>query len=370
MEKKLRAAFLVLLRQGLWGQAEDSSQLFPLTPQEWISLYEMAVKQTVQGIVYDGISLLPVEQQPPRPFYIQWTVAIDTLERMNRQQQRLIEVFGHLFLDSAEGPIRFQVIKGQSVGCYYRNPLHRVCGDIDLYFGNEQRTEAANRRMEKIGIPVERKENGEAGYILDGVVIEHHSHLIDLHNHRKTLQEWESRQFERSSNGLHPTATHLLLSTHILKHLINEGIGLRQLCDVAMALVALHGQTDPQELAVLSRQWNIYRWNQLLYALVVKYIGLPEKYLPFPTRTSPDRLMDEIWASGNFGHGDERFGRRPEGKWKSKWHTWKIVSNKLHLSAVYAPQETWAWLSGLAKVRFMELFQKDKAATDQAITQP
>ena len=53
---------------------------------------------------------------------------------------------------------------------------------------------------------------------------------------------------------------------------------------------------------------------------------------------------------------DERFGNRPEGKWKSKWHTWKIVSNKLHLSAVYAPYETWHWLTGLIGFRIKELF--------------
>lgn len=359
MEQKLRNAFLLLLRQGLWGKPEATDGLFPLTPQEWNRLYAMAVKQTVQGIVYDGIALLPVAQQPPRPFYIQWTVAIDTLERMNRQQQLLIEVFGHIFLASSKRPIPFKVIKGQNVGCYYRNPLHRLCGDIDLYFGNEARTEEANHRIEQSGIPVERKLNGESGYTLEGVVIEHHSHLIDLHYAAKELQEWESLQFQHPGQGLPPTATHLLLSTHILKHLINEGIGLRQLCDVAMALVALHGQTDPQELAVLSRRWSIYKWNQLLYALLVKYLGLPQEYLPFPARYNPDRLMDEIWASGNFGHGDERFGQRPEGKWRSKWHTWKIVSNKLHLSAVYAPRETWAWLWGLFKVRFVELFKKN-----------
>ena len=358
MEKKLRNAFLLLLRQGLWGKPEPTDGLFPLTPQEWNQLYAMAVKQTVQGIVYDGLSLLPPALQPPRSFYIQWTVAIDTLERMNRQQLELIQLFGQLFQAPNQKPIPFKVIKGQSVGCFYRNPLHRLCGDIDLYFVNEALTEEANRRMEEAGIPVERKLNGESGYTLNGVEIEHHSHLIDLHYAKQELQAWEEQEFPQGGQTLRPIATHLLLSTHILKHLINEGIGLRQLCDVAMALVALHEQTDRHELATLSRRWSIYKWNRLLYALLVKYLGLPQEYVPFPSRYNPDRLMDEIWASGNFGHGDERFGQRPEGKWRSKWHTWKIVSNKLHLSAVYAPRETWAWLWGLFKVRFAELFKK------------
>ena len=354
LNNRLKQAFLVLLRQGLWGRKEVETNLFPLTPDEWMQIYEMAVKQTVQGIVYDGIQLLPKEQQPPRGILIQWTVAIDQLERMNRQQNVLLEVLPRLF--GQEPAIPYQVLKGQGIAAFYPNPLHRLCGDIDLYFGNEEQTEKANQRIETVGIPVERGRNGESNYMLNGVLIEHHAHLIDLHYNKKQLQQWEAQRFQQGGQTPDAVANHLLLSTHILKHLVNEGIGLRQLCDAAMALVGLAEQTDKKELEQISRQWHIYRWHQLLYALLVKHIGMPEEYLPFPTHVKPDRLMDEVWESGNFGHGDERFGNRPEGKWKSKWHTWKIVTNKLHLSAVYAPHETWHWLTGLIGLRIKELF--------------
>lgn len=357
LNNRLKQTFLVLLRQGLWERKEVETNLFPLTPDEWTQIYEMAVKQTVQGIIYDGIQLLPKEQQPPRTLLIRWTIAIDHLERINRQQNALLEELPKLF--GQEPAIPYQVLKGQAIAVFYPNPLHRSCGDIDLYFGNEEQTEKANQRIESLGIPVERGKDGESNYMLKSVFIEHHAHLIDLHYNKKELQQWEAQRFQQGEQTLDAVANHLLLSTHILKHLINQGIGLRQLCDAAMALVRLAEQTDKQELEQLSRQWHIYRWHQLLYALLVKYIGMPEAYLPFPTTVNPDKLMDEVWESGNFGHGDERFGNRPEGKWKSKWHTWKIVSNKLHLSAVYAPYETWHWLTGLIGIRIKELFMTE-----------
>lgn len=352
--ERLKQAFLLLLRQGLWGRKWVENNCFPLTPDEWTQIYGMSVKQTVQGIVYDGIGMLPKEQQPPRGLFIQWTVAIDRLERMNRQQNAFIEALPQLFCQ--EPAIPYQILKGQGIATLYPNPLHRLCGDIDLYFGNEEQAEKANRRIESLGIPVERGRNGESNYMLNGILIEHHAHLIDLHYNKKHLKQWETLRFQQGGKTPDAVANHLLLSTHILKHLINEGIGLRQLCDTAMALVKLAEKTDKQELEQTCRQWHIYRWHQLLYALLVKYIGMPEEYLPFPTHANPDKLMDEVWESGNFGHGDERFGNRPDGKWKSKWHTWKIVSNKLHLSAIYAPHETWSWLSGLIAVRLKELF--------------
>ncbi|MCS2698147.1 hypothetical protein NXW27_16875 [Phocaeicola dorei] len=43
----------------------------------------MARKQTVQGIIYDGIRLLPTEAVPPRKVLLGWMVEVDTLERVN-----------------------------------------------------------------------------------------------------------------------------------------------------------------------------------------------------------------------------------------------------------------------------------------------
>lgn len=357
LNDKLKQAFLILLRQGLWGRNEVEQTPLNLSPEEWQKIYEMAVKQTVQGIIYDGFGRNPVEQQPPRPLLIRWMVDIDRLERMNRQQNAILNILPQIFGQQPDIP--YQVLKGQGIAAFYPNPLHRLCGDIDLYFGTKEQTEKANQRIESLGVTVERGRDGEANYVLNGVLIEHHAHLIDLHYAKKELQQWEAIRFRQGGITPDPVANHLLLSTHILKHLVNEGIGLRQLCDAAMTLVGLAESTDKQELERLSRQWHIHRWNRLLYALLVKYIGMPEQYLPFPTTVNPDKLMDEVWESGNFGHGDERYGNRPEGTWKSKWHTWKIVSNKFHLSAVHAPHETWYWLTGLMALRIKELFTHD-----------
>lgn len=55
--------------------------LFPLDEKEWNEIHSMARKQTVQGIIYDGIRLLPTEAVPPRKVLLGWMVEVDTLER-------------------------------------------------------------------------------------------------------------------------------------------------------------------------------------------------------------------------------------------------------------------------------------------------
>ena len=93
------------------------------------------------------------------------------------------------------------------------------------------------------------------------------------------------------------------------------------------------------------------------YALLIKYLGVPADLLPFSTSLCPDKLMQEIWESGNFGHGDERYGERPSGKWANKRYTLKRVFHKMHLSSGYAFDETFWWLSGLALLRFKEMIK-------------
>ena len=354
----LQKAFMLLLRQGLWDRQEDCSALFPLDEKEWNEIHSMARKQTVQGIIYDGIRLLPTEAVPPRKVLLGWMVEVAPLERVHRQHREPITALQQIYVQSPSIP--FLLLKGIGTADFYPHPEHRIAGDIDLWFGNKTQTEQANQRMEKLGLPVKRGTNGEASCLINRVLIEHHSRLIELHNPflQKEIRQWEAGVFTNSQGKLPSEANHLLLSTHILKHLINEGIGLRQLCDIAMAFNALHSVTNKNELECICRKWHIHRWNRLLYALLIKYLGVPADLLPFSTSLCPDKLMQEIWESGNFGHGDERYGERPTGKWANKRYTLKRIFHKMHLSLGYAFDETFWWLAGLALLRFKEMIKK------------
>ena len=79
--------------------------------------------------------------------------------------------------------------------------------------------------MEKLGLPVKGEPTGEASCPINRVLVEHHSRLIELHNPflQKEIRQWEAEVFANSQGKLPSEANHLLLSTHIPKHLINEG---------------------------------------------------------------------------------------------------------------------------------------------------
>ncbi len=44
-----------------------------------------AVKQTIPGVLFDGIEKLPVEQRPERPILLKWYATVERIEKRNDQ---------------------------------------------------------------------------------------------------------------------------------------------------------------------------------------------------------------------------------------------------------------------------------------------
>lgn len=376
---RIKNALFFLLRQGLWGvnQKEDTGIYFPLSPEEWQALYIHSHRQAVQGIVYDGMLLLPKPLRPPHSLILRWTADIDQWERVNRQHIEVLCALNLFF--STEPKVPFEVIKGLALSCYYPNPLHRICGDIDLYFGSAESVRQAARKLEESGVYVKYGANNDASCLIGQVVIELHPELIELHSPfiREALRGWEKKVFCTATSEIRPVyqnmpvsvptpeAHHLLVSTHILKHLLNEGIGLRQLCDAAILLKGLYKETDRTELEHLCRSFGIWKWSCLLYSFLAEHLGLDETYLPFLKHYKTDNLMTEIWESGNFGFYDERKGERPEGKWKNKLYTTRQIIRKVQLFFKYAPSETFWWPALLTARRIKEIVVKNEENNKQ-----
>lgn len=327
---------LYLLRLGLWGKEEKHIPL-NLTESEWVSIYKLACQQTVEGLVWDGILVLPPEQQPSKDIMIEWGRKAFLFEEENKHQLISILKLDHLFRIQHHLP--YIVIKGQSIAELYRNPLHRLCGDIDLWFGNQENQEKANQIIEKTGIPI-HKFHYDSDYVIYDEKVENHSFLIELNNPfiKKDIRELEKEIFQKSSQKLDATGSLLLQITHILKHQLGNGVGLRQICDLAISIQKL--KYDKDKLKIICKKWGIYKWSQLLFSFINKYLGVNLEDLPFPPSGDAEMLKDEIFQSGNFGHVDKRFGNRPDNSIKKKWYSLRIVWHKTKLFFYYIPSES------------------------------
>lgn len=343
---RLRRQFLELLQSGLWGRQADAC-LFEGTVQ-WEALLGMARAQALLGIVFDGVETLPPRYRPAKVLYLRWCAAVAQVEQANEMlDQCTVEVIGHY----RQGGLAPLLLKGQGIARCYLHPEHRQCGDVDVYLDGRHRCSRANEILGRQGAePVSEESDHHTSFNYQGVMVENHLFIGKLctpwANYRfQQFTRHESRRRLRmvdidevAVQLPSPTFDALYVFVHAFRHLILGGIGFRQLCDWCRLL-----HTERQNINYLRLRHELSRLGLLHAALVfrdlaVNYLGLSPDDLPivlYPTDDKPmalyaanlrihkkaKELLDEIFATGNFGQYDLRIAPRPSGYWSGKWYT-------------------------------------------------
>lgn len=245
----------------------------------WDAIHEMAVRQTVLAIVADGMNQLPKDLLPPQPLLRQWVIQVLQIEQNNRKMNALLPELSDLFKESG---IRVFLLKGQGIARLYPNPLHRQCGDIDL-FVEKKDLEAAKRLLAGHATIAER-ERQDYVFHFGRILIELHSEInVQIsyrlkHHHDRWIKE---RLLEASSiiwNTIQlPPANFdaLFIFIHFFRHFMIGGIGLRQICDWAQYLYRQQEYINVETLQKdLKRFGVIDVWNTFGH-FITRYIGYP-----------------------------------------------------------------------------------------------
>ena len=212
-----------------------------LKEADWKELYAIAKKQCLVGVLFDGIKKLPAEHVGmEKELLLHWMAESQMLEKANvRLNDAAIQV-SEWFRKKG---FRTCILKGQGNALMYPNPYSRTPGDIDIWVeGGDKRVISFVRSIsphEKACYhPIEFPS-------YKGVEVEVHyrpSFLLCFWHNRK-LQKYYDRvkedQFShrvilvKQEEVAIPTEEFNLIFqlTHIFTHLMNEGIGLRQLLD-------------------------------------------------------------------------------------------------------------------------------------------
>ena len=312
-----------LLRSGLWERPltdRELSAAAALDEAGWTAIVRIAREQTVTGLLYRAIMHFPPDFRIPGDTVIDLMAVAGGLARENQAKAAVTK---QLFAECATSGLHPVVMKGQSVAAYYTHPELRYSGDIDLYFPPEEYP----RAMTLLGGEV--APDGSRHISRSGIDIDIHDRYFDLHCADKKLPAVGT-----------PEATILLLSSHILKHAIGPGVGLRQCCDLAAAWQALSPSIDPKEMREIFRQTGTLHWNRLLFSFLAEYLGLSEALFA-DERVSSEPLLHIILEGGNFGHHAEaRAGALKADDSKRKRNTLSRFLHRLPFSLRYASRET------------------------------
>ena len=221
----------------------DSAKEIPSTLKkaDWKELYAIAKKQCLVGVLFDGIKKLPAEHVGmKKELLLQWMAESQMLEKANvRLNDAAIQV-SEWFRKKG---FRTCILKGQGNALMYPNPYSRTPGDIDIW------VEGGDKRVISFVRSISPHEKACYHHIefpsYKGVEVEVHyrpSFLLCFWHNRKLQKYYERVKEEQFSHRVMlgeqgeiaiPTVEFNLIFqlTHIFSHLMNEGIGLRQILD-------------------------------------------------------------------------------------------------------------------------------------------
>ena len=237
MKKQLQI-FFDFLRFCIGSDSEIPSSL---KEADWKEIYAIAKKQCLVGVLFDGIKKLPAEYVGiEKELLLQCMAESQMLEKANiRLNDAAIQV-SEWFRKKG---FRTCILKGQGNALMYPNPYSRTPGDIDIW------VEGEDKRVISFVRSISPHEKACYHHIefpsYKGVEVEVHyrpSFLLCFWHNRKLQKYYERVKEEQFSHRVMlgeqgeiaiPTVEFNLIFqlTHIFSHLMNEGIGLRQLLD-------------------------------------------------------------------------------------------------------------------------------------------
>ena len=204
-------------------------------------LYRKLLILRIYSVLFDGIKKLPAEYVGmKKELLLQWMAESQMLEKVNvRLNDAAIQV-SEWFRKKG---FRTCILKGQGNALMYPNPYSRTPGDIDIW------VESGDKRVISFVRSISPHEKACYHHIefpsYKGVEVEVHyrpSFLLCFWHNRKLQKYYERVKEQQFSHRVMlgeqgeiaiPTAEFNLIFqlTHIYSHLMNEGIGLRQLVD-------------------------------------------------------------------------------------------------------------------------------------------
>lgn len=287
------------------------------TKDEWLLLYEEAIKQSVAGVAFEGLQRLPQEQWPPQALLLQW---IGLSEQTRARNAFLDERCKELLESLTSSGLHPTILKGQGVALYYCDVLrqYRQAGDIDVFVSDGRKKAIEYTRS--IG---QKEIDWDYKHLhlklWNDTEVELHYHVEILQNVFKNnkLQKWfrenECLLYYKNNGLTTPTREmnmfYVLL--HIYRHFFTEGVGLRQLMDYYFVLITSKGirplYTKGEGIEDVLKKFGMWRFVQGIMWIMQEVFLLDKEYMFCePSENEGRFILDIVLEGGNFGHNKHK----------------------------------------------------------------
>ena len=334
------------------------------TAKEWEDILHEASRQAVAGICIAGVDRLMVLETSgtsdqgrahdswfmvnmPLNLKLEW---IGLAEQIRQQNAHVDEQTAKIWRQLKEDGLDAAILKGQGIAAMYDVNLGalRQSGDIDIWVKGGYQTVCDYVQRTH---PTEDVAYHRFHYVyFDDTEVELH--------HRPTLMRnlLDDRKLARWYNSFDANSfiyledkgfaipsvefNRIFILTHIYRHFLFEGIGLRQIIDYYFVLrnTDFTDKTDNNTKELL-KELRLTRFAEAMMWILHTQLGLEERCLICGMNVKEGRfVLSEILQTGNFGQTDKRF------KGMSKLR--RMTKHGIHLLLHYPSEVIWTpvWL--------------------------
>lgn len=302
------------------------------TEQEWLEIYDFANRQAITGVLFSGVEVISESsnpasqcQMPPKSLVMKWLAQVIAIRNYNEVLNQECRKWTEYFENKS---FRTCILKGQSNARLYPEKIVRNAGDIDILVIDPKAEDAFESRRNIINA---------VRVIWPSCVVQYH-HIeippvngipVEIHylpvvafsffnNRRLQRYFWKHRNgCISNSKGFFdydPQANLIFQMYHIFKHLIIEGVGLRQVIDYFFLLKST-SREDRDAAASHLQNFDLKRFAGALMYVLQQCCGLEDDYLLVqPNQKIGKYFLDEIFRGGNFGRFDRRYDKKAGGR--------------------------------------------------------
>lgn len=316
----------LLLRVAIGAECADGAvKKFPVEGVSWSKVYEIARKQGVLAIAFDGLVKIFERDEEfartfPLPLKLQWINATLTIEKRYNHSR---DISAELADKWAEQGIKTACLKGMAFSRYYPVPEHRECGDFDCYLFDDYAK--GNSIARAIGARVEDDFYKHSEIIYKKLMVENHQYIVATRTSKKVrafnamlvslLHHKESSSYIQSTKILMPSAMFnaLFMTHHSHSHFLSEGIRLRHILDWVLFLRAEQHNLDWKQFYTICDQQGLRAFVDVQTAIAKRVFGI-EIECEEVVANSPytERVLESIMRD------DTAIFSQNVGKWRTR----------------------------------------------------
>ena len=362
--------FFELLQVAI-GRREQLSEC--PTEAQWQEIYDICRKQALTGIGWYAIEKLPKEQRPHEELLFLWMgmaqkivatneLVIDAARKVTKKLQR--DGFDCCILKGAGNIVYYNGNRNDNVNekendkNNKRSTLHstpytlhsetglgmyRSAGDVDVWMIPREGQDVIKYAKQAA------KERGEEKPVVTylhtnlpkykGIEVEAHFRPAYMNSpifNRRTLRWQNENAGEQMKNMCElgfpiPTAEFNIVYqlSHIYRHLVYEGIGMRQLLDYYMIILRFNEDKETHNTIPTLKHLGLEKIAKgVMYIMQEVFLMKENELICKPNKKVGEFLLNEIMTAGNFGKHDPRLNHS-QSFFQKSWDIIKHESNIL-----------------------------------------